>query len=884
MPALNRIRALLKLLFRRNAVESDLDAEVNSFYETMAERYAAQGMTEQEAHRQARLRFEQAEQVKEQVRDARTGAAIAFLARDVKYTLRAIRKSPAFALVTVVTLGLGIGANATIFSIISRFVLQPLPVEDPATLLDLRTTHDGDRCCNNFSWPLFLDVREQAKSFSGVAGYYELVPASVDGSGDPERVWGQAATTNFFDVARLPMTLGRGFSKDEESQAVVVLGHRLWQRRFGGDPAIAGKTVRLSGHPFTVIGVAPPSFRGLDLILDCQFWVPFDNLDRLLPNTSNRALRTYHWVNVVGRLRPGVTNTQAAAELKVIADRLAKAHPESEKGGGFYIGQAGSLPPRDRAPIELFFAALTLVALLVLCIACANVANLALARASGRQREMAIRLAIGATRAHLLRQMLTESVLLALGGGFFAILLSLWATRGLASFRLPAPVPLDVSVTVDWRVLLYTFALSATAGILCGLAPAWTTARRVIGNAIKGEDVLARPGRIWSLRNILVIAQVSMSLVLLCATGLFLRSLENASNIEIGFRSRGVLMMAVDPRLHGYSPERTTQFLELLRRNVAAIPGVVSAACTDSLPLSGGHRSDAFAVEGRPNSTARNAELYMATPGYFDTMGIARVAGRDFANESSHAPRVAVVNEALVHAFFPNENPLGQRVKSGGRIYQIIGVVKNTKTRTLGEEVRPALFRALSQDIAADPSFVGYSVLVRFSRDPGAVAQAVRQEIHSLDPTLAIFNAKTMEEHLRDAFFLPRLAGSVFGIFGLTGLALASVGLYGLMSYWVSQRTREIGIRLALGAQVSGVRRLVIGQGMLLVLIAVGPGLAAAFALTKLFTSVLYGIQPHDLATFTFVPLFLAAVAFLACWIPSRRAAGIEPLTALRHE
>ncbi len=883
MSPARRFRAFFKLLFHREVIEVDLDAEVQAFYQTMVDRYVKQGLPEQEARRLARLKFSHPEQVKESVRDNRTGATVASMMRDVNYAFRTIRKNPVFAFVTILTLALGIGANSTIFSIVSRFVLQSPPVTDPGTLMALHTTHDGERCCNNFSWPLFTDTREQAKSFSGIAGYYELVPASVGGSGDPERVWGQAATANFFDVAQLPITLGRGFTKDEENLAVIVLGHRLWQNRFGADPAITGKTIRLSGRPFTVIGVAPSGFHGLDLILDCQFWVPLSNLDQLLPNTSNRTSRFYHWINVIGRLKPGVTRTQAAAELNVIAQRLAKAHPESEKGGGFRFEPAGSFPPRDKAAVMIFLAALALVALLVLCIACANVANLSLSQASGRQREMAVRLAVGATRGHLLRQMLTESVLLALGGGLFGVALSFWATHGLAAFRLPAPVPLDLTVSVDWRVLLYTFALSAGAGILFGLAPAWAASRPIIANGLKGEDMLARPGHIWSLRNVLVVSQIAMSLVLLCATGLFLRSLENASQINIGFRSRGILMMAIDPRLHGYSAERTTQFLNQLRQKVAAIPGVISAACTDSVPLSGGFRSDAFQVEGRPNP-AHDVDLYMVTPGYFETIGIPHLAGRDFDNERAAAPRVAVVNQAFVQVFFKNENPIGQRVIDGGRTYQIIGVVKNIKSRTLGEELRPVLFRALAQDIAADPSFAGYSVLVRFTRNSGDVAKAVRHEIHSLDPSLAIFNEGTMEEHLRDAFFLPRLAGTLFGVFGFLGLSLAAVGLYGVMNYWVSRRTREIGIRLALGAQVGGVQRLIIRQGMVLTIIAVPPGLAAAWALAKLFTSALYGVPPHDLAIFTLVPVFLGGVALLACWIPSRRVAGGEPLIALRHE
>jgi predicted permease len=805
--------------------------------------------------------------------------------QDLAYTFRRLSKSPCFVLAVVVSIGLGVAANSTIFSIVSRFVLRPAPVGNPSTLMSLHLTHDGEQCCNHFSWPLYTDVRDQAKSFSGVAAYHDLVPASISGNGEPERVWGQAATTNFFEIAQLRMTLGRGFASDEDRLPVIVLSQRLWQRRFASDPAILGKSITVSGRPFTVVGIAPPAFRGLEIPLDPQFWVPLGNLEQLAPSIPNRDSRSLYWLSVIGRLSPGVSRTQAAAELSILAQRFAAAYPATDKGGGFRFEQAGSLPPRDRSTIIMFLAALSVAVLLVLAIAGDNVANLLLARATGRHREMAVRLALGATRGRLQRLVLMESVLLSLGGGFFGFALSFWATEALSAFRLPAPVPLDLSVSVDWRVLLYTFALSVGAGVLFGLAPAWAATRPMLSSALKGEDALARPGRRWTLRNTLIVSQIAMSLVLLCATGLFLRSMERASGIDIGFRSRGVLMMSVDPRVHGYTAERTTQFLTELRQRVAGLPGVISAACTDSVPLSGGNRSDAFHVEGRPSrGQDPGVELYMATSGYFETMGIPRIAGRDFAGEAANAPKVAVVNQVFVDRIFGGKNPIGRRVSGGGATYEIIGVVKNIKSRFLGEDLRPVLFRSLEQSTGSDPAFLGYSLLVRTAGNYAAMESSVRHEIHTLDTTMAIYNEATMEEHLRDALFLPRLAGTLFGVFGFVGLLLAAVGLYGVMSYSVSRRTREIGIRMALGAQTGGVQRLIIRQGMLLALVAMALGLAAALAVAKLFAAFLYGVRPYDLVTFTAVPLFLAAVALLACWIPARRAARVDPLTALRYE
>ena len=811
---------------------------------------------------------------------------MADLRQDLAYSFRRLWRAPGLMFTVIVSIALGIAANSTIFSMISRFVLRPPPVGEPSTLMALHTTHDGERCCNSFSWPLYNDVRDQAHSFSGVAAYYELLPASISGNGEPERIWGQSATANFFDVAQVRMSLGRGFLDSEEHQPVIVLSHILWQRRFDADPAILGKSVTLSGHPFTVVGVAPPGFRGLDIVLNPQFWVPLGNVEQLATSVPSRTARDYHWIAVVGRLAPGTTSAQASAELATIAQRLAKTYPDTDKGNGFLFDQAGSLPPgRDHNAILLFFASLLVVVLLVLGIACANVANLLLAQAATRQREMAVRIALGATRGQLLRQMLLESTMLALGGGLLGTLLSLWATSALSAFHIPAPVPLDVSVSVDWRVLLYTFVLSVGAGLLCGLIPSWIASRPMLTSALKGEDALVRPGRRVSLRNVLVVSQIAMSIVLLCATGLFLRSLEGASSIDIGFRSRDVLMMSVDPRVHGYTAEKTTQFLTQLRERVSALPGVVSVAATDSVPLAGGHRSDGFHAEGQPDSAPYSTvELYMATPGYFETMGIPRLAGRDFANESPTGPKVAIVNEAFAEHFFGKANPIGHTVKGAGVPYQIIGVVKNIKSRTLGEDTRYVLFRSLAQSTGSDPSFLGYQLIVHTSGDSAAIANAVRQQIHDLDGTMAIYDTETMQEHLRKALFLPRLAGTLFGIFGCIGLTLAAVGLYGVISYSVSRRTREIGIRIALGAQLDAIRGLVVRQGMVLTGIAIALGLPAAWVAAKFSSSFLYGVRPHDAVTFAGVPLFLAVVALLACWVPARRAARVDIQSALRYE
>jgi predicted permease len=876
----------LRGLFRSRPSDTDFAAELESHVALHTDDGIRAGLTPAAARRQALICLGGAEQTHQAHRERRTLPWLESLLRDLTYSLRTLAKHPGATSIAILSIGLGIGANATIFSMVSRFVLRPAPVGEPTTLLALHTTHDGDQCCNNFTLPLYQDVSAQAKSFSGVAAYDELIPASIGGSGEPERVWGQAVTSNFFTVLQLPMVVGRGFISGQESATEIVLGASLWQRRFNNDPNVAGKTVTLSGHLFTIVGVASPAFHSVDQILNTEFWVPLGNAAQLVPNRSEQNSRNFHWLAVVARLNPGVTREQAVAELDTLARRFAQAYPATDKGVGFVFEQAGSLPPRDRGTELIFLTALSIVVLLVLAIAGANVANLLFAQAASRQRDMAVRLALGATRARLQRHMLIESLLLGLGGGALGVLLSLWSTHALSLVHLPAPVPLDLTLRVDWRVLLYSFALSAVSGVLLGLAPAWTASRPRLANALKGEDALASRGRRISLRNFLVVTQIAMSVVLLCLTGLFLRSLQSAVDIDIGFRSQNLLLMSVDPRVHGYTPERTVAFLTQLQQRVADLPGVQSAVATDVAPLNGGNRSDGFQAEGADGNKKSNdsTELYMVTPGYFDTIGTPRIAGNDFGAETATGPKAAIVNQAFVESIFGNQNPIGQRVSGGGVTYQIIGVAGNIKSRTLGETLRPVLYRSLKQTVVADPSFLGYTLIVHTAGNPRAVAESVRRQIYALDPAMAIYNEETMEEHVHTAYFLPRLAATLFGTFGFIGLVLASVGLYGVMSYSVSRRTREIGIRMALGAQPGTVERLVLRQGLVLTIIAVALGWPAAWMLSKLAASFLYGIEPHDVFTFAVVPPFLIAIALAACYIPARRAASIDPMRALRTE
>jgi len=873
-------------LFRPGRDDDEFSAELEAHLALHVEAGMRAGLSEAEARRQALIRLGGVEQTRQAYRERRGLPWLESLLRDLRYSLRTLGKHKGVTAVAILSIGLGIGANATIFSMVNRFVLRPAPVGDPATLLVLSTIPKGERCCNHFPLPVYEDVRNQAHSFSSMAAYYELIPASIGGRGEPERVWGQGVTTNFFDVIELPMVLGRGFAAGENTAPLIVLSETLWKSRFGGDAQIVGKPVLLSGRTFTVVGIAPAAFHSVGQILDTRFWVPLGVTRELVANLPPDEARDSHWLSVVGRMRPGVTRNEVEAELNTLAGRLAQSYPATDKDITFPVEQAGSLPPREKSAVFIFLSALGIVVLLVLSIAGANVANLLFALAVARQREMAVRLALGATRARLRKQSLLESLLLAMGGGVLGVALSMGATRGLSVFRVPAPVPLDLAVNADWHVLLFSFGLSVLCGLALGVGPAWAASRPMLVNALKGEDALARPGRRWTMRNLMVVGQMAMSVVLLSVTILFLRSLESAAKIDIGFRSQGLMMLSVDPRLNGYTAEQTSRFMAQLRERAAGLPGVDEAVSTDVALLSGGNRSDGFTVPGQTEKSGAftYADMYMVTPGYFDALGTPLVAGRDFAGEVAGGPRTAVVNKAFAERLFGNTNPIGRRVSGGHWTYEIIGVAGNAKSRTLGEDARPILYRSLDQSIVDDPSEMGYTLVVHTHGNPAALAEPLRRQVYALDPAMAVYNEETMDDHIRAAYSLPRAAATLFGVFGGIGLLLAAVGLYGVMSYGVSRRTREIGIRMAMGARPGTVERLIVRQGMILACIALVLGWPAAWMLSRLSSSFLYGIQPHDAVTFASAPALLAAVALAACWIPARRAAQINPTEALRAE
>jgi putative ABC transport system permease protein len=599
-----------------------------------------------------------------------------------------------------------------------------------------------------------------------------------------------------------------------------------------------------------------------------------------------RPKRDNNWLTLTARLKPGVTRAEATAAVNFLKKRLDDAYHKNEKRHETITLQAaGGLIAGSRTPVFGLMAVLTVVAGLVLVVACANVANLLLAQAAGRQKEVAIRLAVGASRRQLMRQMLTESLLLALCGAVPGFLLAAVAAHAISSFRLPIPFPVAFDFSVDLRVAAFTFGLSLVTALLFGLAPAVRATRPNLVGALKeGAAVLGRIGR-FGTRNTLVVVQVALSMVLLATGGLFVRSLGNASSIDIGFKTQNVLMMTVDPKLHNYSPEKTVRFLSQLRQRVSALPEVRRMSFVDTVPLSIGGTSYTFNVDKAKAQTPQsaNANVYSVGSGYFQALGIPLLRGRDF-NPQAHDEHTAIINETMAHHLFPNQDPIGRVVRAGKTSYTVIGVVQNSKSRTLGEGPVNCAYLPLEAVPEKVFSFFGITAIVKTSVRPMGLARPVRSQIAALDPDMAVFNIETMQEHVDKSLLLPRISALLLVIFGAVGLTLAAIGLYGVINYSVRRRTREIGIRMALGARPGKVLQMFVAQGLGLTGVGLVLGLGIALGLGRYTASLLYGISGTDLLTFLTVPAVLLATALLAILVPAFRATRIQPATALRHE
>jgi putative ABC transport system permease protein len=812
--------------------------------------------------------------------------------QDIRYAIRQLRAHPGFALIAVLTLALGIGANSAIFSLANALFMRSLPGERPAELVSLYTSDFSGPLYGLTSYRDFIDLQGQNDTLSGLICYTPF-PAVLTMGEQTDRVYGEFVSVNYFDVLGLHPQTGRWFlaeeGRDGEIHQVTVISDAMWTRRFQRNPAVIGSTLHLGGGAFTIVGVAPAGFSSLIRGFASDFWVPMAAMDVLQRGSHDLTNRGSRGLFVIGRLRPGVSIDQARANFRVLAAQHHDAYPREWEDRNQQPRVLSLLPesesrvfPMIRGPILGFIAFLMMVVGLVLLIACSNIANLMLARSAARRKEIAVRLSVGASRARLLQQLLTESLLLSLAGGAAGLSVAALTRGALAGFQPPVPVPLALDLHVDGKVLLFTLVIAVGTGLMFGLAPAVQSVRADISDALKNES--ARGMRRGRLRSTLVVAQLALSLLLLIGSGLFLRSLSNASSIDPGFDPKDLLMMSIDLQPQGYEEVAGRALYPEIVDRLKSIPGVTSASLAELIDLGLSNQRRGVTIEGYTPKSGEDMEVAFnrVGPHFLETMKIGLVRGRSFTEaDTEGAPRVAIINQSFANKYLPGQDPIGKRIDASGdqRWMEVIGITKDGKYRTLGEEPRPFLYLPLYQNYQPSVTFV-----LRTAANAGATVAAARAEIAALDKTLPVYDVKTGEEHMRFALLPARLAGSLLGILGGLALVLAAIGIYGVMSFSVVQRTREMGIRIALGAPNVKVLGLVVGQGMRLASIGMVIGAAVAVAVTRFAAIFLYGISPTDPLTFFGIAGLLGAVAFLACYIPARRATRVDPMIALRSE
>jgi predicted permease len=809
--------------------------------------------------------------------------------QDVRYSLRMIAKAPGYAAIAILTLALGIGANTTIFSWINSTLLNPIPgLASPGEVVALSLGRGSDNPFP-FTYPDFEAMRDGQQSFVGITAA-NIAPMSLTGKGKPERVWGMVASANYFDLLGVRPILGRGFLPEEDTKPggapVAVISYRLWQTHFGANPEVAGQTLEINQHPYTIVGVTPAVFQGSQTGLRSEIWIPIMMEEQLLPQGDLIHDHHYFWLTALGRLKPGVRPEQAQEEMTLRLKREAKNYPEEHKGH-----DSVSVYPLWRNPfganqfLSTLLPMLMTIAGLVLLLACANVANLMLVRSVARRREIAIRLSLGANRWRLVRQLLVESLILALAGGLVAFALTFWTSGTFMKFVPKTDFPISLGMRVDHTVLLATMVISVLTGVIFGILPALRASGEAPIAVLKEDTGSASGGmRKARLASALVVAQISLSLLLLICAGLFIRSFMSAQQINPGFNAHNVLIATYDLFTGGYSEASGVEFDRQLVAKLEAQPGIQSVALSSRVPLGFGGGSTAVNPEGYVSQANESMETQVAiiTPNYFQTLQIPLVKGRDFTpQDTKSSQRVVIVSETFVNRYWPNQEALGKQLNSDltHEWFTVVGVARDSKVNGLNEKPTPFLYLPQYQVYRAT-----MMVLARTNGDPLAAGKTVEKTIHQLNADLVVFDITTLDLREQIASFGQRVAGAFVGAFGLLALVLAAVGIYGVTSYTTRQRTHEIGIRMTLGASKRDVLRLVLGHGLRLTLIGVILGLAASFALTRFLTSLLLGVTSTDALTFSSVAILLCAVALFACFIPARRAMRVDPMVALRYE
>jgi putative ABC transport system permease protein len=805
--------------------------------------------------------------------------------QDLRYGARMLLKKPGFTVVAVVTLALGIGANTAIFSVINGVLLRSLPYREPERLVALWETNPKlgteSRNRNEVAMGNFLDWRSQSESFEQVGALY-YANTNLTGTGEPERIQSAIVTVNLFETLGLEPVNGRSFLPEEEkpgSPRTVVVSHELWQRRFGADPNLVGKTFTLNGNPTTVIGIMPAGFElQFPSNRQIEMWFPM-RID------AANADRRSHYLYVLGRLKEAASVEQAKSEMTAIAARLQQQYPDTnaEKSANV-ISLQSQLIGDVRSYLYVLFAAVGFV----LLIACANVANLLLVRVGARHKEIAIRQALGASRGRLIRQLLTEAIVLSFIGGLLGLLLARWGIDFLVALA-PSDVPRLGEIKMHTAVFGWTFAVSILAGVLFGLAPALAASKPDLNESLKESGGRSTGGAQRNrIRNLLVVSEVALALVLLICAGLMIKSFMRLQQVKPGFEPDGLLTMSISLPSQKYNDsQKANLFFDQLFERVKAVPGVEAVGGTDPLPLSSSNATTGFVVEGGPLlPMADRPEVgeRAVTPGYFETMRVPVLKGRSFTEQDrSDTPLVIIVNEALARRYWPDEEVIGKRLgfneADKQNWYEIVSIVGNVKHDRLTAESKPELFFAYRQ---YPKNFM--SLVVRASSDPASLSAALREQVLAVDKDQPVFDIKTMNERMSKSMAQNRFVMLLLTVFSALALILAAVGIYGVMSYAVSQRTHEIGIRLALGAQTGDVLKMVVGQGLALTLAGVAAGVVGAVALTRLMASLLFEVSATDWLTFTLVALLLTGVALIACFVPARRATRVDPMVALRYE
>jgi putative ABC transport system permease protein len=896
MSQLTRLTSLARNLFQRRRAERELNDEVHSYVQLLADEKIRNGLSAEQARRSSRIEFGGVEQVKEQVREARLGHLLESFSRDLRITFRGLRKKPGFTIVVVLSLALGIGANAAIFSLVDAIVFRPIPVPHAGEVVAIDTAASKLTRFGSSSYLDYVDFCARAKSFESLAIAQQMAAgmnaSTAAPASKPENVAGLLVSANFFSALEVQPLLGRGFLPEEdqvpEKYPVAVISYSLWNRVFAKDPDVAGKIIKLNGHGFTIVGVAPESFTGIDLFFRPDIFVPTAMSAQVMADGSETLnQRSYRGFDIRGRLNPGVSVAQAQAEMNVIMSELEKEYPESNKDNVAIVRtEMGRRMEGGNIAVP---AILTTLVILVLLMACANVASLLLARATSRLKETSTQLALGATRACLVRQFLAESAVLAALGGAAGTLLADAAIKGFGAL-----VPFSGSAEgpdfrLDKRVLACVAIASAASVLLFGLAPAFMAVKDAWGSLMTTRCSVSASRSFSSIaRRVLIGGQIALSVVLLIVSGLFLKSFTHSQNIDLGFNPNHVLLVTINPLLRGYSNEQASGYHEQLLQRVAILPGVSSATVAGRVPFLS-YSSWDVSIDGY---TAPDGEKFLdiatneVDPQYFATMQIPLLYGREFnSNDTAKSPGVAVVNETLARRYITSDSDLSRalgriiRLRDGAPI-QIVGIAKDSSYGSIGMLPSPVFYLSYLQQGGPNAT-----LHVRTEGDPALVLPAIRAEMATVDAEMTPVSVLKMTDLIsRQGLFLPRIVTMLGGAFGFIAMSLAAIGLYGLVSFMVARRTQEIGIRMTLGAQRGEVLRMVLANGLFLAVVALVVGVGVALLATPLMRATLVGVSPWDPATFVAVCVVLLTATAVASWIPASRATHVDPMVALRHE